>query len=75
MGQMVDLVLDLALRTFRVCSAESKAATQLGFLINGIGYTVNARGDLTAIPVKSFRPLKLSTVFIEDAAYLKGLLT
>jgi len=74
MDHYVSHVLDLALRTLRVCEDDSIAAEQLRGLIAGMGYSVNDRGDLSGIPWEQWQPFSMDGIFELDSEYLKSLL-
>merc|ERR1719491_2184174 len=74
MDHMIAHILDLALRTHRLCEAGSRAATQLSDLIRGLGYLVNDRGDLLGIDWDSWKEFVVEDIFRSEPNYLKGLL-
>jgi len=74
MEHVVSHVLDLALRTYRSCDERSKAAGQLRGLIQGLGYSINERCDLSPIAKADYKAFRMDGIFEEDPEYLKSLM-
>jgi len=74
MEHMVSQVLDLALRTFRVCEPGSRVGQQLQSVIASLGYAVDPKGDLSALPAKQLVFEDVRAVFEDNIPLLKALL-
>jgi len=74
MEHMVSQVLDLALRTFRVCEPGSRVGHQLQSVIASLGYAVDPKGDLSALPAKQLVFEDVRNVFEDNIPLLKALL-
>lgn len=73
LAAIVDTVVDLALRTWRLCDGSSTAQAVLGRLLQLLGYSVQ-NGDLIPLQAQDAQEFSLKGVFSCDMAYLKGLL-
>eukprot|EP00929_Paragymnodinium_shiwhaense_P065800 TRINITY_DN32962_c0_g1_i1.p1 TRINITY_DN32962_c0_g1~~TRINITY_DN32962_c0_g1_i1.p1 ORF type:complete len:1408 (+),score=321.58 TRINITY_DN32962_c0_g1_i1:119-4342(+) len=74
MEHMVSHVQELALRVHRACEPGTAIRANIEQLIQGLGYTVNNRGDLAGVRYEEWQPFQHEDVFEQDPSFLKAVM-